>query len=187
MAKGNEGLRPGIDGLLAQYKTDSTYDVFMRRSLIELYRSGQYGTGITEGTRDPNAKRIFRTLRTVGLVGDRLDSAVISAQPQSGEQDMLRMKQVLAGFSIDLGIFLPLESEALNVLRAQQLQTVAGLSISTSQQTGADIVEIFYPKPLMGLPILGFGVNEEYGRTWAMTLAVYFLKRVPFARNLPIN
>jgi len=64
MAKGNEGLRPGIDGLLAQYKTDSTYDVFMRRSLIELYRSGQYGTGITEGTRDPNAKRIFRTLRT---------------------------------------------------------------------------------------------------------------------------
>ena len=183
----DERLKAGIDDLLAQYQTDATYDVFMRRSLIELYRSGQYGSAVTEGTRDPNAKRFFRTLRTVGLVGDRLDSAVVLTQPQSGEQDMLKMKQVLVGFSIDLEIFLPLESEALNVLRAQQLQTVAGLSISTSQQTGADIVEIFYPKPLMGLPILGFAVNEEYGRTWAMTLAVYFLKKVPFARNLPIN
>ena len=60
----DERLKAGIDDLLAQYQTDATYDVFMRRSLIELYRSGQYGTGITEGTRDPNAKRIFRTLRT---------------------------------------------------------------------------------------------------------------------------
>lgn len=156
-------------------------DQFLGRCLAEMYQSGQYGTSIIYGTRNPNEDMFISYLRVVALRLGEIQSIVLTFEHNRGAQRRIidKLLQLTRDLPLDRNSMRPIAEIATRSVEQAGILTLAAMQVSNSIATGAEIVQVSYPKTYMHL----LPVPEDYQRDLAFGMAIHYLKNVPFGRG----
>jgi hypothetical protein len=171
-----------IDALIERIASgERPIDQFLARCLTEMYHSGQYGSSIVSGTKNPDEKRILSAIRIVAIRHEGLDSVVLTMEHNKNAQRRVLDQMVVQTRQLptDANSMALLRTAALSEVREAGLVTVTAMQVSPSASTQAEILEVIYPKLYGEL----FPTREEYKRDLAFGVAVHFLKTVPFGKG----
>lgn len=146
-------------------------------NLFKELESDAYLACVMKGAEDDSDIGGLKAIRILAQQDEKVVTVILS-QEVNKRKLLKTLSDENKRIRLDLqGDPTELHKLALAVLKNLSQQTVAAMSISQNPQTGRDVVQVHFPKAFMNLDP---GCPSSYKEYFGLSVALYFLKKVPF-------